>query len=90
MLDHPNGTIRLVVVTTAGDIDDKFRLDQPLKVVFDKALHEVGGERNPDQFTLEYHDVALTDLSRTIGDYARELGWEDGTQLELVPKPVVV
>jgi hypothetical protein len=88
--DHPNGTIRLVVVTTAGDIDDKFRLDQPLQAVFDKALREVGGERNPDQFTLEYHDVALADLSRTIGDYARELGWEDGTQLELVPKPVVV
>ena len=43
MPDHPNGTIRLIVVTTAGDIDDKFRLDQPLQVVFDKALREVGG-----------------------------------------------
>lgn len=58
----PHGTIRLIVVTTASDIDDKFRLDQALEVVFDKALREVGGERNRDQFTLEYHDVALTDL----------------------------
>jgi hypothetical protein len=33
-------------------------------VIFDKALREVGGERNPDQFSLEYHDVALADLSR--------------------------
>jgi hypothetical protein len=64
MPDHPNGAIRLVVVTTAGDIDDKFRLDQSLQVVFGKALREIGGERNPDQFALEYPDVALADLSR--------------------------
>jgi hypothetical protein len=86
----PQGTIRLVVVTTAGDIDEEFRLDQPLEVVFDRALHEVGGERNRDQFELEYNDVALTDLPRLIGDFAREFNWANGTQLELVPKPVVV
>lgn len=85
-----HGAIRLVVVTTAGDVDQEFRLDQPLEVVFDQALHEVGGERNRDQFELGYNDAALTDLSRWIGDYAREFGWTNGTQLELVPKPVVV
>jgi hypothetical protein len=85
-----HGTIRLVVVTTAGDVDQEFRLDQPLEVVFDRALREVGGERNRDQFELEYKDAALSDLARRIGDYAAEFGWTNGTQLELVPKPVVV
>lgn len=89
MPDH-QGAIRLVVVTTAGDVDQEFRLDQPLEVVFDQALREVGGERNRDQFELEYNDAALSDLHRPIGDYARELGWINGTKLELVPKPVVV
>lgn len=85
-----HGEIRLVVVTTAGDVDQEFGVDQPLEVVFDRALREVGGERNRDQFELEYHDTALTDLSGPVGDYAREFGWTNGTQLELVPKPVVV
>jgi hypothetical protein len=89
MLDL-HGEIRLVVVTTAGDVDQEFGVDQPLRVVFDRALREVGGERNRDQFELEYHDTALTDLSLPNGDYAREFGWTNGTQLELVPKPVVV
>ncbi len=89
-MPDPHGTIRLVVVTTAGDVDQEFQLDQPLEVVFDRALHEVGGERNRDQFELEYKDAALSDLSRPIGDFVREFGWIDGTQLELVPKPVVV
>jgi hypothetical protein len=90
MPDHTKDTIRLIVVTTAGDVDEKFRLDQPLQVVFDRALREVGGERNRDQFALEFNDVALSDLSRKIGDFAQELGWADGTRIELVPKPVVV
>jgi hypothetical protein len=59
-------------------------------VLLNKALHEVGGEGNRDQFALEYNDVELSDLSRKIGDIAEELGWVDGTQLDLVPKPVVV
>jgi hypothetical protein len=82
--------IRLIVVTTAGDLDEKFRLDQPLQVVFDRALREVGGERNRDQFELEYDNTALSDLPRPIGDFAREFAWTDGTHLELIPKPVVV
>lgn len=90
MPHHPKDEIRLIVVTTAGDVDHEFKLDEPLEIVFNKALHEVGGEGKRDQFALEYHDVVLSDLSRTIGDFAEELGWTDGTQLDLVPKPVVV
>lgn len=86
--DHDN-KIRLVVVTTADDIDDEFNLHQPLDVVFKRALRKVGGEGSPDQFALEFNDAPL-DASRKIGDLAGELGWTDGTQLELVPKPVVV
>ena len=83
-------TIRLVVVTTADDIDQEFNLNQPLRVVFNAALHQVGGQGNQDQFALEYADDELSDLDRKIGDVAAQLGWVDGTQLELVPKPVVV
>ena len=83
-------TIHLIVVTTADDVDDEFNLHQPLQVVFTKALHEVGGEGKQDQFALEYNDTELSDLSRKIGDVAEELGWTDGAELELVPKPVVV
>jgi len=87
---NPKNTIRLVVVTTADDVDEEFNVNQPLQVLFNRALHEVGGEGNQDQFALEYNDVELSDLSRKIGDVAEELGWVDGTQLDLVPKPVVV
>jgi hypothetical protein len=83
-------TIRLIVVTTADDVDDEFNRNQPLLVLFNRALHEVGGEGNRDQFALEYGDVELSDLSRKIGDVAEELGWVDGTRLDLAPKPVVV
>lgn len=86
----PDNTIRLVVITTANDLDDEFNVNQPLQVVFNKALHEVGGEPNRDQFALEFNDIVLSDLSRKIGDLAAEHGWTDGVTLELVPKPVVV
>lgn len=89
-MPNPKNTIRLVVVTTADDLDEEFNVNQPLQVLFNRALHEVGGEGNRDQFALEYNDVVLSDLSRKIGDVAEELGWVDGTQLDLVPKPVVV
>lgn len=88
-MPNPN-TIHLVVVTTADDVDDEFNVNQPLQVLFNKALQEVGGQGNQDQFALEFNDIELSDLSRKIGDLAAELGWSDGTQLDLVPKPVVV
>jgi hypothetical protein len=89
-MPHHHNTIRLIVVTTAGDLDDQFNLNEPIQVLFDRALHEVGGEGSRDQFGLEYDDVSLSDLSRKIGDLAQEFGWVDGTELDLVPKPVVV
>lgn len=89
MTDHKK-TIRLIVVTTAGDVDKEFQLQQPLQVVFNDALREVGGEANRDQFVLEYNDSALTDLHRHIAEFAAELNWSDGTTLDLVPTPVVV
>lgn len=88
-MPNPN-TIHLVVVTTADDVDDEFNVNQPLQVLFNKALQEVGGQGNQDQFALEFNDIELSDLSRKLGDLAAELGWTDGTQLDLVPKPVVV
>ena len=89
-MPKPDNTIHLIVVTTADDVDDEFNVNQPLQVLFNKALHEVGGEPNRDQFALEYNDIVLSDLTRKIGDAAQEYGWVDGTTLELVPKPVVV
>jgi hypothetical protein len=82
--------IEVVVVTTADDLDDRFNRHEPLRAVFERALGLVGGNANPDQFTLEYADQPLTDLGRSLGDYAAELGWGDRVELELVPKPVVV
>jgi hypothetical protein len=82
--------IEIIVVTTADDLDREFKLKEPLRDVFDRALKLVGGHRDADQFTLEYHDEPLTQLDRRIGDIARELGWRKRVELELVPKPVVV
>ena len=82
--------IQIAVVTTADDLDERFNTHEPLRVVFEKSLTLVGGHGNPDQFTLEYNNEPLTDLDRTIADYASELGWGDQVELELVPKPVVV
>jgi hypothetical protein len=85
-----DGFIQIEVVTTANDLDERFNTNEPLRVVFEKSLTLVGGHANPDQFTLEYNNEPLTDLDRTIGDYATELGWGEHVELELVPKPVVV
>jgi hypothetical protein len=92
--DKQNGKhdsfIEIAVVTTADDLDERFNTHEPFRVVFEKSLTLVGGHNNPDQFTLEYNNEPLSDLDRTIGDYAAELGWGDRVELELVPKPVVV
>jgi len=87
--DKPN-KIRIIVVTTADDLDDEFNVHSPVRVVFERALTLVGGEGQADQFTLEYQNQALTDLDRKIEDYAEELGWGDEVELELVPAPVVI
>ncbi len=81
--------IQIIVVTTADDLDGSFNRNQPMHVVFEKALKLVGGQGQADQFALEYGNEPL-DIARKIGDLADELGWDDLVELELVPKPVVV
>jgi hypothetical protein len=81
--------ITLKVVTTGEDIEERFNVNQPLKVVFNRALQAVGGGSNRDQFTLEFQGQAL-DLDRKIEDYVAQFGWTDGTTLSLVPRPEVV
>lgn len=88
--DDGDRHIRVKVVTTAEDLNEKFERSEPLRTVFTKALALVGGEGSPDQFTLEYKDQPLTALDRTLGDLAEEFGWGKKVELELVPSPVVV
>ena len=82
--------IQIVVITSAADVDDDFPRQQPLEVVFRKALGLVGGQNQPDQFTLEYNDQPLEGLHDSIGDFAERYGWGDAVELELVPKPEVI
>ena len=83
-------TLTIIVITTAEDLDHRFHPHTLLKVVFDRALALVGGHGHADQFVLEYHDQPLTDLERTLGELASELGWGETVEMELVPRPVVV
>lgn len=84
-----HASITLTVVTTGEDLTERFNVSEPLKVVFNRALQAVGGGANRDQFTLEFNDHPL-DLERRIEAFISELGWKDGTVLELVPRPEVV
>lgn len=81
--------IELKVVTTGEDLEDEFNLQEPLKVVFNRALQSVGGGANRDQFTLEFEDDPL-DLNQKIVEAAEQFEWDDGTVLELVPRPEVI
>jgi hypothetical protein len=81
--------IVLKVVTTGEDVEERFNVREPLKVVFNRALQAVGGGANRDQFTLEFQDQPL-DLDKRIEDYLQQFGWTDGTILELVPRPEVI
>jgi hypothetical protein len=87
--NKPDKDIQIIVITTADDLDESFKRNQPLRVVFQQAIKLVGGQGQPDQFALEYANEPL-DVDRKIGDLAAELGWGDRVELELVPKPVVV
>jgi|GEM_PF-2892334 len=81
--------INLKVVTTGQDLEERYNVQEPLQVVFNRSLQAVGGGANRDQFTLEYQDQPL-DLSKRISDYVQQFGWKDGTVLELVPRPEVI
>ncbi len=81
--------IVLKVITTGEDLEERFNAQQPLEVVFNRALKSVGGGANRDQFTLEYQDQPL-ELDSRIGEYISQFGWQDGAVLELVPRPEVI
>ena len=80
----------VLVVTTADDLEDDFDKHETLQVVFDRAVALVGGQGQPDQFSLEYKDQPVTELTRTLKDASKDLGFGQDVEFELVPKPVVV
>lgn len=81
--------LRITVVTTGDDLEAQFNSAEPMKVVFNRALAEVGGGPDREQFTLEYEDEELG-LDQRIADVAERFGWGDEVTLELVPRPVVI
>ena len=74
----------ITVITTGDDLEEEFNGQQPLKVIFNRALQEVGGGSSRDQFTLEFEDQEL-DLDAKISDVADHFAWGDRVTLELVP-----
>ena len=85
-----DGKLEIIVVTTAEDLDKTFNQHEPMQVVFQRALALVGGQSQPDQFTLEYSGEPLEDLQRPISAFVQQYGWSGRVELELVPRPVVV
>lgn len=81
--------IRLIVVTTGEDIDEQFNINQPIQAVKARALHGLPPGSNPNDFVLEFEEHPLEDQKK-IQEYIAQYGWEDGTVLELVPRPVVI
>lgn len=81
--------IRLIVVTTGEDIDERFNVHEPVRVVKERALHGLPPGANRDLFVLEYENQLL-DEAKKIEDYLTQFGWQDGTVLELVPRPEVI
>lgn len=81
--------IEVTVITTGEDPTERFNVNQPLQVVFNRALQEVNGGANRDQFTLEFEDQPL-ELGRKIQEFVEQFGWLDGVVLELVPRPEVI
>lgn len=81
--------ITLIVITTGEDLEEQFNVHQPVRVVKMKALQGLAPGTNEALFVLEYEDQPL-DESKKIEDYIEHFGWEDGTVLELVPRPEVI
>lgn len=81
--------INITVATTGGDLTDRFNVQEPIRVLFNRALALVGGGVDRGAFSLEYEGTEL-DLERRIADYIAQLGWVDEVVLELVPSPVVI
>lgn len=84
-----NNFIELIIVTTGEDIIEQFNVNQPMQAVKARALQGLPPGSNPDDFILEFEEQPLDDHKK-IKDYIEQFGWEDGTVLELVPRPVVI
>lgn len=82
--------IKIVVITSAEDLEEDFNTQQPLQVVFNRAMALVGGQEQSNQFTLEFDNQTLEDLHAKLGDLAERYGWGDSVELELVPRPEVI
>lgn len=81
--------IEITVVTTGDDLGERFNVNQPLRVVFNRALQSVGGGSHRSEFTLEFQNVELS-LDQKIADASTQHGWGDEVELELVPRPEVI
>lgn len=81
--------IRITVITTGEDLDDSFNVNQPMTVVFNRALESVGGGSHRNQFSLMFEGTELR-LDQKIADAVAQYGWGETVELELVPKPEVI
>lgn len=82
-------SVEITVVTTGEDLTDTFNVNQPLKVVFSRALQSVGGGSHQDEFILEWDDAEL-DLDMKVGEAANLYGWGDQVTLDLTPRLTVI
>lgn len=81
--------IRLIIVTTGEDVDERFNINQPMQAVKARSLQGLPPGSNSNDFALEYEEQSLEDQKK-IEDYIGQYGWQDGTVLELVPRPIVI
>lgn len=85
----PDNFIRLVIVTTGEDLDEKFNVNQPIQAIKARALQGLPPGSNPDEFILEFDGQPLDNHTK-ISEYVAQYGWQNGTILELRPVPVVI
>jgi hypothetical protein len=81
--------IRLIIVTTGEDIDEEFNVHQPVRVIKQRALQGLPSGTDRNLFVLEYENQQL-DEDKKIEEYVNQFGWQDGTVLELIPRPEVI
>jgi hypothetical protein len=85
----PDNFIRLIIVTVGEDLDESFNIHQPLRAVKERALNGLPPGTDRNLFVLEYENQPL-DEEKKIEEYVTQFGWQDGTVLELRPRPEVI
>lgn len=88
MKDKENKIV-LEIITTGEDVKEEFNINSPLKVVKVRAMKGLADPSQADNFILQYEGQTL-DEHKKIEEYIELFGWQDGTVLELVPKPEVI